>query len=284
MAFIRDIAIPTVKGWVSGKRVPVVPVVPLKGVIGQMGPMRRGLTMENLADPLNRAFKIKGAGTVALIVNSPGGSPVQSALIAKRIRQLAEENDVKVIAFCEDVAASGGYWLAVAADEIVVDDNSIIGSIGVISSGFGFKEAMKKLGVERRLHTAGENKSFLDPFLPETKKDVDRLKTIQSDMHDSFKEFVTSRRGEELSGDPDLFTGAFWTGRRAVDLGLADAVGEIRGTLRERFGEDVRMPVIKARRSWLQSRFGSSNDRAAVWVDGMLSAVEERMIWDRFRF
>ena len=284
MAFFRDIAAPTVKGWFTGERPPIVPVVPLKGVIGQMGPARRGLTLEGVAESLSRAFKIKGADTVALVVNSPGGAPVQSALIAKRIRQLADENDIHVIAFCEDVAASGGYWLAAAADEIIVDDNSIIGSIGVISSGFGFKEAIKKLGIERRLHTAGENKSFLDPFLPEDKGDVERLKSIQTDMHDTFTAYVRERRGKKLSDDPDLFTGAFWTGRRAVELGLADDVGEARGTLRERFGENVRTPVLKAKKSWLQSRFGTSTERAEAWTDGMLAAVEERLIWDRFRF
>ncbi len=284
MGYFDETVLPGMKGVLSGNRPPVVPVVPLKGVIGQVGPMRRGLTLESLAPVLYRAFKIKRAQAVALLINSPGGSPVQSALIAKRIRQLAEENDVKVIAFCEDVAASGGYWLAAAADEIVVDDNSIVGSIGVISSGFGFKEAIKKIGVERRLHTAGDNKSFLDPFLPEAKKDVERLKQIQADMHDTFKEYVALRRGEKLSDDPDIYSGAFWTGRRAVELGLADGLGEVRGVLRERFGDKVRLPVIKAKKSWLQSRFGSSSEqRAASWTDGVLASVEERLLWDRFR-
>lgn len=284
MDFITETVAPKLKEWFSGDRPPVVPVVPLKGVIGNMGPMRKGLTLEGTAEILERAFKMKRARAVALVINSPGGSPVQSALIAKRIRQLAIEHDKPVIAFCEDVAASGGYWLAASADEIIVDDNSIIGSIGVISSSLGFVEAIKKIGVERRLHTAGESKSFMDPFLPEKKADVARLKEIQGDMHASFKEYVRQRRADKLSDDPKLFTGAFWTGRRAVDLGLADAVGEIRETLRLRFGERVRMPVFKQRRGWLSRRFGAKSDAdVGIWADGLIAAVEERMIWDRYR-
>ncbi len=285
MGFISDTVTPKIREWTTGEILPLVPVVPLKGIIGQMGPMRQGLTLESVAEILERAFKVKKIKAVALVINSPGGSPVQSALIAKRIRQLADENNVKVIAFCEDVAASGGYWLAAAADEIIVDDNSIIGSIGVISSSLGFVEAIKKIGIERRLHTAGENKSFMDPFLPEKKADVARLKEIQLDMHDSFKDYVRSRRADKLKDDPALFTGAFWTGRRAVDLGLADGLGEIRQTLRDRFGEKVRMPVFKAQKSWLSRRFGGARQQTevAVWADGLISAVEERMIWDRYR-
>ncbi len=285
MGFISDTVTPKIKEIVTGDRPPVVPVVPLRGVIGQMGPMRKGLTLESLAEILESAFKVKKASAVALVVNSPGGSPVQSALIAKRIRQLADENDIKVIAFCEDVAASGGYWLACAADEIIVDDNSIVGSIGVISSSLGFSEAIKKIGVTRRLHTAGDKKSFMDPFMPEKKADVARLKDIQGDMHESFQEYVRSRRGDKLKDDPDLFSGAFWTGRRAVELGLADATGEIREELRQRFGERVKMPVFKQRKGWLSRRFGSrAGADVSIWADGLIAAVEERMIWDRYRF
>ncbi len=284
MGFISDTVTPKIKEIVTGERPPIVPVVPLKGVIGHIGPMKKGLTLESLAEILERAFKVKKADAVALVVNSPGGSPVQSALIAKRIRSLAEEHDKKVIAFCEDVAASGGYWLACAADEIIVDDNSIVGSIGVISSGLGFSDAIKKIGVTRRLHTAGDKKSFMDPFLPEKKADVARLKEIQGDMHESFQAYVKDRRGTALKDDPDLFSGAFWTGRRAVDLGLADEIGEIRDTLRARFGERVRMPVFKQRRGWLSRRFGANaGPDTAVWADGLIAAVEERLIWDRYR-
>lgn len=285
MGFIAETVTPKIKEWVTGEKPPVVPVVPLRGVIGQMGAMRSGLTIESLGDILERAFKTKDAKAVALLVNSPGGSPVQSALIAKRIRQLAAEHDVKVIAFCEDVAASGGYWLACAADEIIVDDNSIVGSIGVISTSLGFVDAIKKIGIERRLHTAGDNKSFMDPFLPQKKADVTRLKTIQGDMHDSFKEYVSERRDGKLSDDKDIFSGAFWTGRRALDLGLVDGIGDAHQILRERFGKNVKMPEFKARKSWLSRRFGGASQEAnvGIWADGLMCAVEERMIWDRYR-
>jgi len=277
MGVIDETMLPWLKGIVTGDRPPVVPVVPLRGVIGSMGPMRQGLTLEALAPVLDSAFKVKRADTVALIINSPGGSPVQSAMIAARIRQLAEENNVRVVAFCEDVAASGGYWLACAADEIVVDENSIVGSIGVISSSFGFTEAIGKLGIERRMHTAGENKSFLDPFLPEREQDVKRLKDVQADMHQSFKEYVTQRRGEKLTNDPEIFTGAFWTGKRALALGLVDQFGDLRSLMRQRYGKKVKLPVFKRRQGWLARRFGSSE------VMQIVGAVEERLIWDRYR-
>jgi len=284
MDFITETVLPKLREIATGDKPPVVPVVPLKGVIGNMGPMRKGLTLEGTAEILERAFKVKRADAVALVINSPGGSPVQSALIAKRIRSLAAEHDKKVIAFCEDVAASGGYWLAASADEIIVDDNSIVGSIGVISSSLGFVEAIKKIGVERRLHTAGESKSFMDPFLPEKKADVARLKEIQGDMHESFKDYVRERRADKLADDPKLFTGAFWTGRRAVELGLADDTGEIRETLRLCYGERVRMPVFKQRQGWLSRRFGAKSEAdVGIWADSLICAVEERLIWDRYR-
>ena len=284
MGFIAETLIPRLREIVTGEGPPVVPVLPLAGVIGAMGPMRRGLTLAGLADPLDRAFKTKRLAAVALAINSPGGSPVQSALIAKRIRALAEENGVPVLAFCEDVAASGGYWLAAAADEIFVDENSIVGSIGVVSGGFGFVEAIKKLGVERRMHTAGAKKAMLDPFQPEKKAEVAHLKSIQSEMHASFRAMVETRRQGKLVDDPELFSGAFWTGRRAVELGLADGIGDLRTVLRERYGDKVRMPVIKPRRSWLAGKLqGGQAETAALWTDGLLAAVEERLLWDRFR-
>ena len=285
MGFIADTVTPKIKEWVTGDKPHTVPVVPLRGVIGQMGAMRSGLTLESVGDILERAFKTKNAKAVALLINSPGGSPVQSALIAKRIRQLAAEHDVKVIAFCEDVAASGGYWLACAADEIIVDDNTIVGSIGVISSSLGFVEVIKKIGIERRLHTAGDNKSFMDPFLPQKKADVTRLKTIQGDMHDSFKAYVAERREGKLSDDKELFSGAFWTGRHALDLGVVDGIGDMHQVLQQRFGKNVKMPEFKARKSWLSRRLGGASQQAnvGVWADSLFCAVEERMIWDRYR-
>ena len=284
MSFFTDTLPAKAKELISGDRPPVVPVVPLRGVIGNIGSMRRGLTVDAVADNLERAFKQKRLAAVALVINSPGGSPVQSALIAKRIRQWADEKGTKVIAFCEDVAASGGYWLAAAADEIIVDDNSIVGSIGVISASLGFQDAIKKLGIERRLHTSGDNKSFLDPFLPEQKKDVARLKAVQAEMHESFIAYVKERRGDRLGDDPEIFSGAFWTGKRAVDLGLADGTGDVRSVLRARFGDKVKMPTIADRKSWLSRRFGA--DAAlpgANWADDLLASVEERLTWDRFR-
>jgi len=266
---------------------PVVAVVSLAGIIGRLGSLQRGLNIAGVAPLLERAFAIKRLSAVALAINSPGGSPVQSALIAKRIRDLAIEHDVPVLAFCEDVAASGGYWLACAADEIHADANSIVGSIGVVSSGFGFTQMIEKLGIERRLHTAGERKAILDPFGPEREADVAHLKMIQTDMHDDFMAMVRERRGRRLKGDEDdLFSGAFWTGTRALDLGLVDGIGEMRATLRERFGDRVRIKRVEQRRSWFQRRFGVPGGRASadggLWLDQALAAVEDRLIWNRF--
>ena len=199
------------------KSVPVVNHLSLSGAIGIGTPMRPALTLKSLNPLLERAFKRKGLSAVAITINSPGGSPVQSALIHARIRELAEEKKVPVIVFCEDVAASGGYWLACAGDEIYADESSVVGSLGVISSGFGFVEAIRKLGVERRVHTAGENKSMLDPFKPERPEDIEHLLSLQADIHDAFKTLVLSRRGTKLKlEDKDIFSGAFWSGRQAL--------------------------------------------------------------------
>src|SRR6185295_15691782 len=215
--------------WIKDRfrRGPVVPVVRLSGVIASGGLLgNRGLSIETVAPLLKRAFDTKGAKAVALTINSPGGSPAQSALIGQRIRLLAREKGVKVIAFVEDVAASGGYWLACAADEIIVDPNSIVGSIGVISAGFGFQDLIARFGVERRLHTSGERKSMLDPFRPETPEDVERLHRLQAEIHEGFKGWVRERRAGKLKGDDAmLFSGEFWTGRRGLDLGLVDGLG-----------------------------------------------------------
>src|SRR3954467_12047883 len=216
---------------------PVVPVVRLSGVIGISTPLKSGLTLANVARPLERAFGMRRAHAVALVINSPGGSPVQSHLIYRRIRELAAENKRPVIAFAEDVAASGGYMLACAADEIICDPSSIVGSIGVIGGTFGFPRLLEKLGVERGIFTAGERKAMLAPFLPEKPEEVERLKLVQREIHDDFIALVKDRRGARLTGpESDLFSGEYWSGRTAVELGLADAVGELRSVLRERFG------------------------------------------------
>ncbi len=269
------------------RRTPVVPVVRLSGVIASGGFLgSRSLSIESVAPLLARAFSQRGAKAVALVLNSPGGSPVQSALIATRIRLLAAEKKLPVIAFVEDVAASGGYWLACAADEIFVDPSSIVGSIGVISAGFGFQDLIARYGVERRVHTSGERKAMLDPFRPEKPEDVDRLKLLHAEIHDGFKDWVRQRRGAKLKGDEaTLFSGEFWTGKRGLDLGLVDGLGELRATLQARYGAKVRLPVIGPRRRLLQ-RFGLGGGIEGGGVElvgpATLAAIEERLHWQRF--
>ena len=271
---------------------PVVAVLRLGGVIGGFGPMRSGMTLAALENVIERAFKVPRLEAVALSINSPGGSAAQSDLICRRIRDLAEEKEVPVFAFCEDVAASGGYWLACAADEIYVRETSIVGSIGVISAGFGFTELLQRIGVERRLHTAGEKKSMLDPFQAENPKDVARLKGIQKELHETFQDLVRERRGPRLKGgDKSLFSGEFWTGAKAVDLGLVDSIGELRQTLRARYGDKVVLRRIEGDRPWWRRRLGFAGRHAGShaglpgpedWVAGLLAAVEERALWSRF--
>jgi signal peptide peptidase SppA len=276
-------------GWLKDRfrRGPVVPVVRLSGVIASSGLLgNRGLSIETVAPLLKRAFDTRGAKAVALAINSPGGSPVQSALIGQRIRLLADEKGLKVIAFVEDVAASGGYWLACAADEIVVDPHSIVGSIGVISAGFGFQDLIARFGIERRLHTSGERKSMLDPFRPEKTDDVERLHRLQAEIHDGFKDWVRERRAGKLKGDDALlFSGEFWTGRRGLELGLIDGLGELRATLQARYGAKVHLPMVGPRRRLL-SRFGLGMAIDGMGGDGIgpttLAALEERLHWQRF--
>jgi signal peptide peptidase SppA len=265
------------------KTAPVVPVLRLNGAIGAVMPLRSGLTLSALAGPLERAFSVKAAPAVAIIVNSPGGAAVQSHLIFQRIRALADEHDKRVIVAVEDVAASGGYMIAIAGDEIIVDPSSIVGSIGVVSAGFGFQRLIEKIGVERRVHTAGKSKAMLDPFRPEKREDVARLEALQLDVHAAFIDMVKTRRGSRLADDPDLFTGAFWSGAGAVKLGLADRVGELRAVLRDRFGKDVRMKLIPTERSPWRRRLGLARaDTVTGVLDGVISAIEERLLWSRF--
>ncbi len=264
---------------------PVVAVLRLSGVIGGIGPVRRGLSLASQAHLIERAFKLPRLEAVALTINSPGGSPVQSALIAGRIRALAEEKNIPVVAFAEDVAASGGYWLACAADEIFAHESSIVGSIGVISAGFGFPALLERLGVERRVHTAGARKTMLDPFRSEDPKDVARLQTIQTDVHESFQDYVRQRRGERLTGEEaDLFSGEFWTGRRALELGLVDGLGDLRQVMRERYGEKVRLRLIDGARPRWRPRLSvevPAPDLAAS-AAALVGAVEERALWARY--
>jgi signal peptide peptidase SppA len=262
---------------------PTVAVLRLSGVIGQMGSMRRGgLVLSELADPIEKAFKLPRLKAVALAINSPGGSPVQSSLIAGRIRALSEEHKVPVYAFCEDVAASGGYWLACAADEIYADGASIVGSIGVISAGFGFTGLIEKIGVERRVYSAGDRKAQLDPFQPEDSKDIRHLKSLQKDLHEQFTGYVKERRGDKLTGaEKTLFSGDFWSGRAAVDMGLIDGVADLRGKMREVYGEKVRLRLVTQPRSWMQRKFGMEN-RADRWARDVVGVVEERALWNRY--
>ena len=263
----------------------------LDGTIGASASRFRGsmLNIQSQANRIERAFKLKRLTALALVVNSPGGSPVQSALIARRIRVLAEESDIPVLAFAEDVAASGGYWLACSADEIFVNEASIIGSIGVVSAGFGFQDLIARYGIERRIHTAGESKAILDPFMPEKPEDVARLKAVQGDIHEQFKAYVNARRGSRIdAGSEELFSGAFWTGTRAVELGLADGLGDIHSVLREKYGKDVRMVSIDAKKSMVWSLFGRTSktpfmgDALSVLPERTITALEERANWARF--
>jgi signal peptide peptidase SppA len=266
----------------------VVPVVRLAGVIGFSTPLKPGLTLASLARVLERAFSMRKAKAVALSINSPGGSPVQSHLIYRRIRQLAAENNRPVIAFAEDVAASGGYMIACAGDEIICDPYSIVGSIGVIGSSFGFVGLLDKLGIERRVYTAGENKAMLDPFLPENPVDVERLKALQREIHDGFIALVKGSRGARLTGpEKTVFSGEYWSGPKAIELGLADAVGDLRSTLRARFGDDVVMPLISPQRGWfgrVQPGVGQLGPlwRRADLAEEIISALEARALWARY--
>jgi serine protease SohB len=252
---------------------PTVAVVRLQGTIGQSG--RGALNDQSLRPMLEKAFKRGKPVAVALELNSPGGSPVQSSLIAARIRRLSEENDVPVFAFVEDVAASGGYWIAAAADEIYADNSSILGSIGVISSGFGAHIFLARQGVERRVYTAGKSKSMLDPFQPEKEEDVDRLRKLLAQLHETFIAYVQSRRGDKLAKNPDLFTGEVWLGQSAIAEGLADGIGHLVPVMKERFGKKVRFRRYEARRPLIQ-RFG------AQVVQDAIAGVEERAEYARF--
>jgi signal peptide peptidase SppA len=264
------------------RRKPVVPVLRLAGVIGQAGLAGRGMTLAGLERAIDAAFAMKRAPAVALLVNSPGGSPVQSAQIAGRIRLLAEEKKRPVIAFVEDVAASGGYWLACAADEIYADASSIVGSIGVVSAGFGFQEALSRLGIERRVHTAGRRKALLDPFQPERPEDLALLKGIQREIHAKFISHVRGRRGDRLKGeDEELFDGRVWTGEAALAHGLIDGLGEARATLRARFGKEVRLVSVNPRPGWLLRRLRFRAEPAHM-IEEALATLEARALWARF--
>src|ERR1700737_2012000 len=272
----------------------VVPVVRLSGVIGAVTPLRPGMSLAGVARTLERAFATRHAKAVALVINSPGGSPVQSRQIYLRIRQLAAEKKLPVLVFVEDVAASGGYMIACAGDEIFCDPSSILGSIGVVGGTFGFQELIRKVGVERRLYTAGAHKAMLDPFLPEDPDDVARVKALQREIHAIFIALVKQSRGTRLKGADDvLFTGEYWAGETSVSLGLADAIGDLRSTLRARYGDKVLTPVIAPSSGLLSGLLGRKSAGAGTLTlpnaiaglpDELISALETRAIWAKYGF
>lgn len=266
-----------------------IPVVRLQGAIMAGGGFRPVLNLATAAPLLEKAFMMKEAPAVAISINSPGGSPVQSRLIYQRIRVLAEEKKKRVLVFVEDVAASGGYMLALAGDEIIADPTSIVGSIGVVSGGFGFPELLKKIGVERRVYTAGENKVMLDPFQPEKEHDIAFLRNLQLEIHDTFIQMVKARRGQMLADDPDIFSGLFWTGRRGLELGLIDGLGDLRGEVKKRYGEKARLELIQPARSLFGRRQTGAAVAGAIVAPlaasaaaGLAEAIEERALWARF--
>ena len=264
------------------KKKKIVPHIKLSGVIGSVGKFRQGIDFSSQEEIIKKAFSIKKASVVAVTINSPGGSPVQSHLIYKFIREQAKKNKKKVMVFAEDVAASGGYLISCAGDEIYANSSSIIGSIGVIYSSFGFKDLIQKIGVQRRVYTAGKNKSTLDPFLDEKQEDIERLKNIQLELHKDFINVVEESRGTKLKKETgiELFSGEFWSGRKAKDLGLIDGIGNADQILRKKFGEEVIIKKFEKSKGWLAKRLSSSEDHA----DKIISILEERSIWQRYGF
>jgi signal peptide peptidase SppA len=272
-------------------RGPIVPVLRFTGPIGFATPLRPSLSIAAMAGAIERAFSVSKTPTVAVVVNSPGGSPVQSNLIFRRLRQLAEEKKKKIYVFCEDVAASGGYYLALSGDEIYADASSIVGSIGVISAGFGFDKAIAKLGIDRRVYTSGRSKGLLDAFQPEKAEDIDRLKAIQRDVHDVFIGIVKDRRAGRLKGlDGELFSGAFWSAAKALELGLIDGVSDLRSKMRELHGNKVRLKLVVQAPASLLARFlrlprispGPTEGLPFAFSDDLLSAIEARALWSRY--
>jgi signal peptide peptidase SppA len=265
------------------KKKKMVPHIRLSGVIGSVGKFKQGLDFSGQQEIIKKAFSIKKAQAIAISINSPGGSPVQSHLIYSYIRKQAKKNKKKVLVFAEDVAASGGYLIACAGDEIYANSSSIIGSIGVIYSSFGLQELIKKAGIQRRIYTAGKNKSTLDPFVEEKKEDIDRLKKIQLELHADFIKVVEESRSSKLKKDenPDLFTGEFWSGSTAKKLGLIDGLGNADEILKEKFGEDVVIYKLEKPKSWLNKKLSGANQNQ---IDNLLNILEEKSIWQRYGF
>ena len=264
------------------KKKKIIAHIRLSGVIGNVGKFKQGIDFAGQEEIIKKAFSVKKAVAIAVTINSPGGSPVQSHLIYKFIREQAKKNNKKVIVFAEDVAASGGYLIACAGDEIYANSSSIVGSIGVIYASFGFKELINKIGVERRVHTAGKNKSTLDPFLEEKKEDIERLKNIQLDLHKDFIKVVEDSRGAKLKKDTgiELFSGEFWAGSKAKELGLIDGIGNANQILKEKYGDDVEIKKFEKTKGWLSKKLSSSGNQ----IDEFVNILEERSIWQRYGF
>jgi signal peptide peptidase SppA len=296
---LDDPASPERQGWRSYlpaswvRRGPLIPVLRFSGAIGMVTPLRPSLSLSTSASAIEKAFSMRGAKAVAIQINSPGGSAVQSMMIYRRIRALAAEKDLKVYVFAEDVAASGGYLLALAGDEIYADASSIIGSIGVITATFGLNELISKIGVERRVYTAGASKDTLDMFLPEKPDDVERIKAIQSDVHRAFIDLVKTRRGAKIDkAGETLFNGEFWTGQKALELGLIDGLADLRTKMRELYGDEVRLKLVAPSTSWLRRKRGVFAEGGAFefgfspggLAADVISAIEARALWSRFGF
>ncbi len=265
------------------KKKKIVPHIRLSGVIGAVGKFKQGLDFVGQKEIIEKAFSIKKSAAIAISINSPGGSPVQSHLIYSYIRKLAKKNNKKVLVFAEDVAASGGYLIACAGDEIYANSSSIVGSIGVIYSSFGLQELIKKAGIQRRIYTAGKNKSTLDPFVEEKKEDIERLKKIQLELHADFIKVVEDSRKNKLKndGNPELFTGEFWSGSTAKKLGLIDDIGNADDVIKEKYGEDVEIKKLEKQKSWLNKKLSGASESQ---IDNLLNILEEKSIWQRYGF
>ncbi len=263
------------------KKKKVIPLIRLNGVIGSVGKFKQGIDLANQEEVIKKAFSIKKSPAVAISINSPGGSPVQSHLVYEYIKYQSSKNKKKVIIFAEDVAASGGYLISCAGDEIYANQSSIIGSIGVIYSSFGFKDLIEKIGVKRRVYTAGKNKSTLDPFLDEKKEDIERLKNIQLDLHKDFIEVVEKSRASKLKKNlgVELFTGEFWSGRKALELGLIDGIGNANEILRQKFGENIIIKKFEKNKSWIAKKLSSDAN-----FEKLINTIEEKSIWQKYGF
>ena len=263
------------------KKKKIISHIRLTGVIGNVGKFRQGIEFSGQEDTIRKAFSFKKAKSIAISINSPGGSPVQSHLIHDYIRQLAKKNNKKVIVFAEDVAASGGYLIACAGDEIYANSSSIVGSIGVISASFGFQDAIKKIGIQRRVYTAGKNKSTLDPFKEEKDEDIQRIKKLQLELHSDFINLVKKSRGSKLKETEknNTFTGEFWSGSTSLKLGLIDGIGNAEQILREKFGENIVIKKLEKPKGFIARKLSSSFDNQ---IDNIAEAIEERALWQKF--